>query len=689
MEQTKVRAKSLAIAAAAVLALFAAFLVAQPQQALAATITVNQPEAGHTYTAYQVLDGDVSESAGHQNVRLSNVKWGSGIDGAKLIDALTNPEKAGNTQVFAATTKGGTKGNVALKDLYKDCKTAADFAAIFDWASDNTALADTIAQIINTSEYGIIKSDATKVTSTWHGGQDGQVGHYELTVNDPGYYFIASDSNLYFMQVFNDDKTVAPKASTPTVEKKVYENTKSHGDNNDYGTGFNDNADYSIGDYVPFKLIGTIPELSAYNNGYQYQFQDTLSTSLTRPEITDGASNDIKVYLAKNKSDVTIGDNGDFTANTANTKDVTSSFKVTAGNNNSMTIAVNINGSTTPAGANDLTQLDGIYNKDNDGHIITNPDGSKQRSDYKYIIVAYKAQLNNDAAVGQDTINGNTLGDQAKDGTPAQGNVNAARLQYSNNPNTPSSHSNTDNDYVIVFTYQVNLTKASASNANTKLGGATFRLLNSDGTKVAVVNGSHRFVKWATYDADSPNGTTDNLSSGQTTTLTSDDDKGTFSVVGLDDGTYKLHEVSAPNGYNLADTDWTIVVSADTVKKSGSDTDQHPTGRQDGNGDTSELYAINTTVNANHSAVEYGDHSSLPALAGVSQDLVAKNADGNYEVTSDVATGKLSATITNTQGFQLPQTGGWTNLLMAIAGIVLVAGAVTVLTIRRRAQGQE
>lgn len=639
--------------------LVAALAVATP--AFAATITINQSESGHSYSAYQILDGDVTEESGHTNVRLSNVTWGKDIDGTNLLNALKDTSKAGSTQVYAATSKGGAKTNVTLATLYQNCNNATDFAAIFDWASDNTALADTIAGIINTKSYNIIKSDANPTTSQWVDGSGGTAGHYTLTINDPGYYFIGDGSstdtafytNHYFLQIFNDDKSVAPKVSTPTVEKKVYENTKYHNEaNNEYGTGFNDTADYSIGDYVPFKLIGTIPEMSAYNNGYQYQFVDTLSTSLTCPES-------VTVYLAKNKDDVTIGSDGNFTTVAANVKDVTSQFSKTNGENNSMTIAVNVTGSTSVAGANDLTQVDGIYNKDDNGQIITNQDGSKQRSDYNYIIVVYKAQLTADAATGQGTISGNTLGTQHKNGSPAVGNVNVARLDYSNNPNTPSGHGSTDNDYVIVFTYTVELTKASASNTSTTLSGATFQLKNGD--KYAKVNATtHKFVAWVD---DAITGTD---SDGNTTTLTSGSD-GKFSVIGLDDGTYTLHETKAPDSYNTAGGDWTIVVSANT------------SNGQEGNGAENELASIAVDLTGGTKAVSYGSST----LVGTSQNLVADDS-----VASEVSTGKITATITNTQGFQLPQTGDMGTSLLVIGGLAIAGVAIIVLAVRMRANDE-
>ena len=46
------------------------------------TITVDGAKAGHTYEAYQILKGDLSED----QKTLSNVDWGTGIKAGKQTD---------------------------------------------------------------------------------------------------------------------------------------------------------------------------------------------------------------------------------------------------------------------------------------------------------------------------------------------------------------------------------------------------------------------------------------------------------------------------------------------------------------------------------------------------------------------------------------------------------------------------
>lgn len=87
---------------------------------------------------------------------------------------------------------------------------------------------------------------------------------------------------------------ITAKTDAPSVEKKVLENVK-YNQNGGYGNQYNDVADYNMGDAVPFKLIGTVPDMSNYKT-YKYIFHDTMSAGLTLNE------NSIKVYVSSDKA---------------------------------------------------------------------------------------------------------------------------------------------------------------------------------------------------------------------------------------------------------------------------------------------------------------------------------------------------------------------------------------------------
>ena len=65
-----------------------------------------------------------------------------------------------------------------------------------------------------------------------------------------------------------------------------------------YGNGYNDVADWNIGDEIPFKLIGTLPDEDSWVDytTYTYIFHDTMSAGLTL------VGDSIHVYIADKDS---------------------------------------------------------------------------------------------------------------------------------------------------------------------------------------------------------------------------------------------------------------------------------------------------------------------------------------------------------------------------------------------------
>ena len=120
------------------------------------------------------------------------------------------------------------------------------------------------------------------------------------------------------------------------------------------------------------------------------------------------------------------------------------------------------------------------------------------------IRVEYTSTLNENAVIG------------------GNGNLNRAKLQYSNNPRNVESKGETVWDNVVVFTYQVVVNKYANSVAeNNKLKGAEFTLtkkLKDGTTKDIAVAKSQDGVR--------------------------------FTFKGLDDGKYTLTETVTPEGYN-------------------------------------------------------------------------------------------------------------------------------------------
>jgi len=217
-----------------VLAFTMVMAIAMPSIVKAAgngSITITGANAGHTFEAYQIFAGDVSGST------LSNLKWGSGVS---------------------------TEGQTALGDAKTKAKSLNDSSAAKTFAYE-------------VSKY-LATASGTSVV-------DGK--NYKINNLKPGYYLVkdkdgsvtGQDSYTKFiLEVVGNDVSAKVKSSVPTSEKKVMDANDTEGTK----TGWQDSADYDIGDQVPFQLTGTVAQdYNDYKGAYQLVFHDTLSNGLT------------------------------------------------------------------------------------------------------------------------------------------------------------------------------------------------------------------------------------------------------------------------------------------------------------------------------------------------------------------------------------------------------------------------
>lgn len=217
-----------------VLAFAMVMAIAMPSVVKAAdngSITITGAKAGHTFEAYQIFAGDASDNT------LSNLKWGNGVSAE------------GQTEL----------GNVKEKaDSLKNEADAKEFAS-------------EVAQYLTTPA-------GTSVA-------DGK--NYQINNLAPGYYLVkdkngsvsGQDSYTKFiLKVIGTDVSAAVKSDVPTSQKKVMDTNDTTGET----TGWQDSADYDIGDKVPFQLTGTVAnDYNQYKSAYQLVFHDTLSDGLT------------------------------------------------------------------------------------------------------------------------------------------------------------------------------------------------------------------------------------------------------------------------------------------------------------------------------------------------------------------------------------------------------------------------
>ena len=192
------------------------------------TITIENNAAGHTYEAYRIFAGDLTEKDGKKV--LSNIVWGDGVSDA---------------------------GKAALGDAAEKAKTITT-------TEQAAAFAKAVAPYLNAHT-----DSGTQVE-----------GKYMISGLAAGYYLVKDKDNTldskddfytaYIMEVVGD-VTAQPKGDKPELKKEIKHNEK--------GT-WEVVGDNQIGDTVEFRTITTIPDTVGYTE-YDYTIHDTMSAGLT------------------------------------------------------------------------------------------------------------------------------------------------------------------------------------------------------------------------------------------------------------------------------------------------------------------------------------------------------------------------------------------------------------------------
>lgn len=246
------------------------------------TITIKNTVEGYTYAAYQIFTGDLSNAADNDNALgttavLSNIKWGSDITPATFISELKT--------TFSTDTK--------IQAL-ADAASAADVANLLT-GKDAALIADCAA--------ASLKTDAVAKTGTFSDKE------YVIANLEPGYYLVKntavpdSEENAFYSDYILEvveNSTVSPKGSAPTSEKKVKDKNDSTGEE----SGWQDSADYDIGDDVPFQLKAKLGDNVTSYDVYKVVFHDTLSEGLTYNNDAVVKVGDTVVYNKNGGNDI-------------------------------------------------------------------------------------------------------------------------------------------------------------------------------------------------------------------------------------------------------------------------------------------------------------------------------------------------------------------------------------------------
>ena len=208
------------------------------------TITLSYEKPGHSYDAYQIFKGDLSDG------KLIHIEWGAGVNGEALLAAL----KADET--LAA-------------DFGAEVTTAEQVAKILTDYEDDSAKLEIFGRLV-AANLTAIKA-GTSVQSA-----AGDIYEYAIDVIGDGYYIVMESSEVaaddaatkYILQVLGD-VSISAKADAPTLDKKILEDGQKVELNEVF-----------VGDVVNYVLSSKVPKMEGYNK-YFFVINDTMSKGLT------------------------------------------------------------------------------------------------------------------------------------------------------------------------------------------------------------------------------------------------------------------------------------------------------------------------------------------------------------------------------------------------------------------------
>lgn len=208
-------------------------------------ITITAQEGDHTYGAYQLFDGNVSGG------KLTDIKWGTGIDSAALLAEL----------------------KTSTIDELKAVTTAPQLAEKLSKLESSKVIAFS----------KIATKHVTGTAKTFTKSGEAAPFSYKATLGeaDHGYYLVKDTDNKAaaltspILKVAGCTVNVEAKGSVPTSTKKIKEDSTDK---------WGDTADLDVGQEAPFKLTGTMPSNIADFTTYKYGFKDFISKGFTLPE---------------------------------------------------------------------------------------------------------------------------------------------------------------------------------------------------------------------------------------------------------------------------------------------------------------------------------------------------------------------------------------------------------------------
>ena len=535
-------------------------------QAHVIEITNTDQNVSHSYEAYQIFSGNLDA----EENKLSDIKWGNGVDSVGLINELKDTDDTLLASVKTAVAGVDTTDSDAVAKAAETVAKAIEKFASTSGGNDSAGEIDAFASVV--ANHLATKAADFKEKAD----SDGKA--YTATVQGDGYYFIkdttknldgenGSDSLSKYLLSVVKNTTIVAKDIGLVPDKSIL---VAQGEGEQFiqvkaGTA-------AIGDEVTFvvdKIM--VPNTKRYEDHFVFVMNDQLPEGMTFMEIKSIKIGDKTLTKDTNYTVTAKTGNGVYAAYT---KPESAAAAVTAEGGQAIKVVFN-----------DFKK----YVEDN------NLIGQE-------IVITYTAVVNDDAVYG-DT-----------------GNENEVAFDFSNDPNhdydgdefgendpkgtTPESKTITFVTALQIFKYTN--TGAEGSQTKTPLAGAEFEIsgtaynialttgqkyvlssetvVESDTVKVEKDSNGQAIPYWELKDGSftktNPNtvgmNTTQYVNPEVTYKLVSfteevrtpeeakitvvSNKEGIINVSGLKPGEYTVKETMAPDGYNKIDTEFKLVI---------------------------------------------------------------------------------------------------------------------------------
>ena len=559
------------------------------EQNQAHTITITTHGNGtHNYTAYQVFKGNLNAAEGI----LSDIDWGTGVNGTALLTAL--------------------KGDATIGSSFADATSAADVAKVLEANKNTASFVEAFADLVSKNLGTAAGTGATtnKVAT--------------INVTGDGYYFIKDttetlaegDTASKFILEVVKNVEINAKDTLLAPDKEILKANGANFDRVKENTA-------AVGDTVTFEVKIPVPDTTAYKDHFVFNMQDKLPAGLTFTGISS-----IKIDTQTLSEGAAIASGGTYTT-TAKT-----------GSADFAAYTVPSDPVTAEGGQTIKVVFHNFKKYVEDNSLIG-----------KDVVITYTAVVNDDAVYGSTgnenevqfiysndpnhDYDGDEPGSDEPTGETPKSNTKTfvAGIEIlkvdgsnSNNPLANAEFEITSTSYNKTVTKGIRYEKApyTAATGETVETGDYWKL--KDGSYTATDpntanmnqtqydNVEEKYVK-VTWDKI----VTTPATGGKITYTTGSD--GIIDVKGLKPGTYTIKETHAPDGYNKINDEIKIVIDWD-ASTTGDNATAATFKLGEGTTEGVQLIADGTGANASANAiykiqVVNNKGAELPSTGGI------------------------------------------------------------------------